>query len=372
MNYRVDTVNGHRGMKDFLDLPYRVYHDDPDWVAPMRTEVSRVLDPSKNPYFRGADLRKFICYGKDKPLARAVSVINPALWNRNGSKTALFGFFESFPDESACRQLFDAMASYCRSRGAESFEGPYNPNHYSEIGLRTQGQGPPVFFEPYNPVYYTELLIETGFRAVKEMHTRYNPDVSGFLERSQPRNLAALEARGFSVRPFRLRDTKAELERIREVNNDAFADNYSFLPLSWAEYRFSAKYLFAVTRPALVLIAEHRGQPVGVMQCVLNINPLVHPMKGRFGPAGFLSFLLKRKQVREIVIYSIGIKKAYQGSPVIMLLLEKMRSIATKYPVVYTTWMTDDNKASVRASELLGLKPFRHFQLLGKSIIDES
>ena len=75
MKYRVNILNDRRGMKDFLDLPGRIYADDPDWVAPVRDEVSRVLDPSKNPYFFNSILEKFVCYGDGTPLARAVSVI---------------------------------------------------------------------------------------------------------------------------------------------------------------------------------------------------------------------------------------------------------------------------------------------------------
>ena len=89
------------------------------------------------------------------------------------------------------------------------------------------------------------------------------------------------------------------------------------------------------------------------------------------GKTVMFSFWRKRNRVHEIVIYSIGIRKAYHGSPVILLLLEKMRSLTKKYPAVYTTWMTQDNKASVRASELLGLKPFRQFQIFGKPLTND-
>jgi hypothetical protein len=161
---------------------------------------------------------------------------------------------------------------------------------------------------------------------------------------------------------------KVELERIREVFNDAFSENWHFLPVSRKEYLFSAKSLFAVTNPSLIQIVEHHGKPVGVLQCVLNINPLLQSLKGRIRITDIYKLLVQRKAIREVVVYAVGIKKAYQNSRVFILMVNAMLKIAQRYPVVYSTWMSDDNIAAVRTSEIIGLKPYKWFEVYGKTL----
>jgi rRNA-processing protein FCF1 len=161
---------------------------------------------------------------------------------------------------------------------------------------------------------------------------------------------------------------KAELERIREVFNDAFSDNWHFLPLSRQEYLYSAKSLFAVTNPGLIRIVEHNGNPVAVLQCVLNVNPLMQSVNGKIRIPAIPRLLVQRKAIHEVVVYAVGIKKAYQRSRAFILLTDAMLKIAKRYPVVYSTWMSDDNIQAVRSSEIIGLQPYKWFEVYGKKL----
>ncbi len=371
MSYRVHIVRDGSALCDFLDLPERVYHNDPFWVAPLRSEVVRTLDARKNPYFRGGDVQKFVCYHGAQPVARAVSVVNPKHWAKFGEKAAFFGFFECMDDPRAAMALFEEIGSYCRQKGADSLEGPFNPNHYSELGLLVRNYSMPVFFETYNPPYYAALLESAGFRPIYHMHTRVSADARSFMNAKPAKSMDKLLAGGYTVRNLRLLHVKADLERIREVYNDAFAGNWHFLPVSAAEYAFVSKGLFWVTKPGLICIVEHKGEPVGVVQFMFNVNPLLAPMRGRITPWSMLKFLWQRRQVREIVLYAVGIKKAYQKSKVLSLLYEAMHRIVQKYPTAYCTWTTDDNIAAIKAAESVGLEPYKWFTIFGKRLNDK-
>jgi hypothetical protein len=368
MSYQVKIINDRKGMQDFQDIPFRIYSKDHDWVPPLKSEVARTLDQKKNPYFAGADLEKFICYKENEPVARAIAVINPEHWNKFNQKTAFFGFYESVQDEQASAMLIRSVEDHCRQKGAEYLEGPLNPNHYSELGILVKNYDRPAFFEPYNPQYYPSFIQNAGFEVVYRIHTRINADTREYLNLHPENYKSPLEKNGFTVRHFNLFDFRAELERIREVFNDAFSENWHFLPVSRKEYKFSAKSLFAVTNPGLIRIIEHHGKPVGVLQCVLNINPLLHSLKGKIRIRDIYRLIVGRQAIREIVVYAVGIKKAYQNSRVIMLLTDSIRKIVQRYPVVYSTWMSDDNIAAVKASEIIGLKPYKWFEVYGKSL----
>jgi len=369
MSYQVTIINDRKGMQDFLDLPYRIYHNDPDWVPPLKSEIIGTLDQTKNPYFTGVDLQKFVCYKENEPVARAIAVINPEHWKKFNQKTAFFGFYESQNDEQASAILLDKVEGYCRQNGAERLEGPFNPNHYSELGMLVKNYKRPAFFEPYNPDYYSSFIKNSGFEVVYRIHTRINPEAGDRLKPLDIKSKSHFETHGYTIRHFNLFDTKAELERIREVFNDAFSDNWHFLPVNREEYLFSAKSLFAVTNPSLIQIVEHHRRPVGVIQCVLNINPILQSLKGSIRMTDICKLLVQRRAIREVVVYAVGIKKAYQNSRAFILMTDAMFKIAQRYPVVYSTWMSDDNVAAVRASEIIGLKPYKWFEVYGKSLL---
>jgi hypothetical protein len=368
MSYRVEMVNDSNGMKDFLDLPSRIYNNDPLWVPPLLSEIRRTLDKNLNPYFSGSDLQKFVCYRDNEPVARAVSVINPLHWKKFRQKTAFFGFYESVNDEQVSSFLFETIEEYCRQKKAEIIEGPFNPNHYSELGMLVRNFGRPAFFETYNPSYYPEFVKRSGYEVIYRMHTRMTTE-AGHHPNPLHSKTGLPDMKGYTIRKFNLFDMKAELGRIREVFNDAFSGNWHFLPVSRAEYLFSAKSMFAVTNPSLIQIVEHLGEPVGVLQCVLNINPVLQHLEGRIRISDLFKLPAQRKAIREVVVYAVGIKKAFQNSPVFMLMTDAMFRIARRYPVIYSTWMSDDNISAVRASELIGMKPYKWFEVYGKSLV---
>ena len=369
MPYRIEAVRDRRAMDDFLGLPFALYRDAPNWVPPLVSDVRRTLDRDRNPYFAQAVLELFVGYRDDTPVARTCVVINPAHWAKFGQKAAFFGFFESRDDEAAAGRLFEAARGFCRAQGAELLEGPFNPNHYSELGLQTSEFGTrPHFFETDNPAYYLRLVAAAGFRVSRRVHTCIRRNVGEYVRNRYGEAKTARARDGFRIRPVRLPDLKAELERIREVNNDAFADNWHFLPLSREEYTFAANYLFFVTYPRLVAIVEHEGSPVGVLQFVLDINPLLQRMRGRAGLLNYAKFLAARGRIRDIVLYTVGVKKAYQDTPAYRLMLDYACAVARHYRNMVTTWTSDDNRPAALAARRMGLEPGRQFAIYEQAI----
>lgn len=369
MTYSVSDVNHSRQFEDFLNLPFIIYRRDRNWVPPITSEVRRVLDDRLNPHFTNAQLKLFVCYKDGIAVSRIAVVINRLHHQRFGINSAFFGFFESIDDSDAVRVLIDEAESFCHSRGIVLLEGPFNPNHYSELGLQVTEFGTsPTFFQPYNPDYYRKLLEEAGFYISARLHTRKNESVREYiLHRHRTINNAP---KGYTVRSLSMRNIEAELERLREVNNDAFSSNWHFLSLSKEEYTFSAKFLSAVTYPNLIRIVEHHGRPVGVLHCVLDINPLLKRMGGKLSLINYLKFIRDKKKIRKLIIYSVAIKKAYQRTIVYPLLLNAVCEIVLKhkFQILETTWMSEENISAIRVSEHLGLKPDKQFAIYEKSV----
>ena len=368
MEYEVRSVRDRRGMRDFLSLPHAVYHNDCHRVPPMEREVRRILDPARNPYFRKATLDLLLCYRSGTVVARMCLVINEEHCRLSGTRTGFFGFFEAVDDPVAVRALFRRAGEICAARNIAVLEGPFNPHHYAEIGMLAdhydEDQG---FFQTYNPPYYHALLTEAGCVPTVELFTGRNPDVRSFLAVTGGARVSAGSLSPYSIRNFSLHAMNRDLEVVREVFNDAFAGNWHFLPTTEAEQKFSAKYLKLVTDPGLVTIVEHHGNPVGVLLCALDVNPLLRRMGGRPGPFRILRFLRDRKRIRTLVVYAVGIKKEYQRTRVFAMLLESMRTMARRFDVLECTWMSRSNPLSIAAAERMGMREHKHFLVYARN-----
>lgn len=368
-NYRVTRIERRNGMKDFLQLPQKIYRNDPNWIAPLQSEVIRSLDGKRNPYFANGSVDLFICYCDDMPVARAAVIINRTHWQRFGVKAAFFGFFESMNDAGGVHHLFRNIGEYCRTLGAEYLEGPLNPNHYSELGIQISKFGTPSsFFQTYNPEYYPLLLEQAGFEIMKVIHTRKRENIGEYVRKWFDAESPSPIPLEYTVRTLRMSDLKNELERIREVFNDAFSENWHFLPLSREEYCFSAKFLNLVTKPELITIVEHNGKPVAVLECVQDINPLLKEMNGKINPLKFLRYQWKRKKITNLIVFAVGIKKAYQRTRVHKLIFDAMCRLSLNYQSLECTWTSDDNVLAVRGAEHLGLERDKEFAIYQKRL----
>jgi len=135
MSFLVKEITVQDGFEDFLSIPSEIYRNDPYYIAPQSSEVRKVLNPLKNPYFLNASLKIYVCYSDGTPVCRSIMVINHLHWTKWHQKSAFFGFFESLNDCDAVKCLFEKIEVDCRAARAEYLEGPFNPNHYSELGI---------------------------------------------------------------------------------------------------------------------------------------------------------------------------------------------------------------------------------------------
>jgi hypothetical protein len=368
MSFVVHEISFHKGLEDFLSVATEVYRKDPNWIPPQISELKRVLNPLKNPYFLDASLRIYVCYSDGRPVSRAISVMNHNYWTRWNRKSVFFGFFESINDIRASRVLFEKIETDSKACGVEYIEGPFNPNHYSELGILTDNfDAPPSFFETYNPSYYPSLLNDAGFFESNRFHTRINKDISTTLSKKYPNHENESGSSRITVRKFSILRFKRDLNILREINNDAFANNRFFLPLSIGEYRFSARYLFLVTSPSLILIAERNGIPVGAAQFVINFNKLIRNFKGTIMPWHVPVLLWKRRNLKELIVFTTAVKQSYRKTRVFACMLKSAVEIFRKYSSISTTWISDESLGT-NLDILLDMKPGKHFVIFSKQL----
>jgi len=368
MSFITCGVSNKRHLNEFIGLPFRVYAGDPRWIPPLKSEVKRILNPLRNPYFLNADLKLFNTYNGNLIVARCAVISDRLHQQKFNTPNAFFGFFESINSSEAVRSLFGEIENYCRLRQIKFIEGPFNPNLYSEIGLLTDScNSAPSFFQTYNPPYYEKLLRNEGFIVGKKLFTMGNQNLKEYLLKNYPQNLCT-ESKDMRIRSFNLKKKEKDLDSLREIYNDAFSDNWHFTQVSKAEYIFASKYLHFVTTPDMIKFVEYKGEPVGVVQFAFDINPLLKTLGGKFRPLKYPGLIRNRKRIKRALIFAVGIKKEFQHTKAYKLLQNAAVIIARQFDQLETTWMYEENFLAVKAAERFGMKPDKYFLILKKNL----
>ncbi len=351
---QIKRVETKKDWDTFIDLPWQIYGDDPNWVPPLRIAVRDMLDVNKNPFFRHAYMAAFLAVKDGKTVGRIVGVIDDDNNKYHEEATAFFGFFESINDQAVANALMDEVKKWAKSRDMKSLRGPMNPSTNYECGLLVEGfNDTPSVMMTYNPEYYGKLLEGCGLSKVKDL---FSYDIDGRKVKFSEKLLAQAERlkQGGQVtfRPVRMKEFDKEIDRILEIYNDAWEKNWGFVPMGAEEFRHMAKDMKAIVDPELLLIAEVRGEPAAFALALPDVNQAIKKVKdGKLFPFGLLKILWnvkgpgRKKTINRCRVLTLGIKKQYRELGVGPLLYAEYykRGPAAGYPVGEASWILEDN-----------------------------
>ncbi|HJT51446.1 MAG TPA: N-acetyltransferase, partial [Nitrosospira sp.] len=220
-------VTNRREMRIFIDLPWRIYADDPMWVPPLRLE--RRLHFSRfNPFFKHGEWQIWIAYRNGQPVGRISAQIDRLHRERYGADTGHFGLFECLNDVEACATLIRTAEEWLKARGTRRVTGPFNLSINQECGILVKGfDTPPVVMMPHSRTWYGRLLEGQEYRPVKDMLAYWVE-----VDFKVPRLMNALIGK-FSqqvhLRPLRRDKFGEEMEVLRDIFNDAWSENWGFV-----------------------------------------------------------------------------------------------------------------------------------------------
>ncbi len=360
----------------FFDVADRIYRGDPNWVPPLRDDVSKVF-ADKNPFFRHAEMQLFVARRGNEDVGRIAAILDRHHNEFHGEKTGFFGFFETENDRAVSDALLEAAAGWARQRGMEVLRGPANPTLNDEAGLLVEGyDSPPVLMMTYNPRYYATLLEEAGFRKAKDLLASWfeiGPEplarFARINERFRRRN------RDIEVRKVSKASLKADLPKIREVYNAAWEKNWGFVPMTPEEMDFMAARLKPLLDENFLFLAEARKpdgslEPVGFMLSLPDYNTAIQPLGGRLLPFGWLKFLLGLKKIRTLRVLTLGLKKDYRMRGIQSLMFEEGLKASLKRGLTgcEVSWMLEDNDLVLRSVKLWGGRLYKTYRMYDRRI----
>lgn len=372
MHLKIVPVTGRHLMKSFIKMPWSLYADDPCWVPPLIFERKWHLSP-KNPYFEHAEFRAWLALRGESIVGRISAQIDQLHQQQYHDATGFFGLLEAEDNAETFQALFEAAESWLRQRGMQRIRGPFNLSINDECGLLVEGfDSPPPIMLGHALPYYHARIEEQGYHQEQDLLAyRVHPDVA------PPQHLEALTRRAagrINVRAMR-RDRFAEdLDIIRDIFEDAWAENWGFIPFTPKEFNELGKNLKFLVDSESVRIAELDGEPAAMMVMFPNVNEVIKDLDGRLLPFGWLKILwrLKISGVKSARVPLMGVRRRYHGSrlgaTLALMVIAPLHERSRKQGIeeVDMSWILEQNQGMRKIIETAGCSLYKRYRIYQK------
>ena len=363
--------------KQFVDLAWDVYRDDPAWVPPLKDEVHGLIDPKKNPWFEHARAMLWLAERDGTVVGRISAQVDQLVLEHMGAGTGQWGMFEALDGEAATA-LIATAEEWLRAQGMTRAMGPISLSIWDEPGLLISGfdQSPMIMMGHHRPAY--QGWIEgAGYAKAKDLLT-YEVDIRPEAQGVMARLVAAGEKNPrIRIRPVDKSKFHDEVSIILNLLNDAWSDNWGYVPLTPAEIAYAGKKLKPIIYPELVRIAELDGAPVAFMLTIPDVNELTRDLNGELFPFGFMKLLwrLRKPRTKRIRVPLMGVAKKLHGTrlagQLALMPIEHIRRDAVgKYEATHGEfgWILEDNRGMMSIAELPGATINHTYRIYEKAL----
>ncbi len=361
----------------FLKVPFPLYHDDPHWVPQLFIERLEHLSARKNPYFEHAEAQLFLAERDGRAVGRISAQIDRLHLERYTDATGQFGFLEAEDDAEIFAALFAAAEDWLKERGMKRVQGPFSFSINDETGLLIAGfDAPPSVMMGHARPYYQRRVEEQGYTKAKDV-IAYSYDARGplppLLDKVYRRAMASPD---ITVRPIDMKHLKRDLAIIMDIFNDAWSQNWNFVPFTPREIEVLGNNIKLLVKPGYVAIADYKGEPAAMAVTLPNLNEWIAGMNGRLLPFNWLKLAraVIRKRPRTGRMPLMGVKKKFQdgliGSSLALAVIETTRQHHKGRGAEggELSWILEDNTRIRNIIETLGGVPYKTYRVFEKAL----
>jgi GNAT superfamily N-acetyltransferase len=366
----VRAVSGARDLKAFIDLPFRLHANHPQWVPPLKLERRIFLSRRLNAFFSHGEGEYFLARRDGRVVGRISAQVNHAFNDYQQKNWGWFGFLEFEDDPEVLDGLLAAAAAWLGERGKERMVGPASFAMNDESGVLIEGfELRPMIVQPWNPPYYQERIEAAGMTKAMDL-LMWNLEVSD-RDKVLPVIFELAEKvqseHGIRVRPMRRRQLRKDMDAFAEVYNSAWSKNWDFVPYSKKDLDAYAQELQLAFDKHWFMIAEREdtGEVVGMAITVPDLNQVLAQMKGRLLPLGWWKFLTKGKRMDRVRVGFLGVKPEYQHTGVAAKLYVEHFNAAAVRPQSggEMGWILETNTAMNRGMEAMGGRVVKRYRV---------
>ena len=372
---RIVPVAGNSDLKQFIRIPDIILGADPAWITPLSLERRMHFSGRMNPYFQHARWQKWIAWRGQCAVGRISAQVDQLHLERYRDATGFFGMLDAEDQEETFSALLGTAEQWLRDQGMRRVRGPFNLSINDETGLLVEGfDTPPMLMMGHARPYYGEHLERCGYRKEKDMLAyMIAPD---FPEPTVMQRLAAQVGKRASVRQINPKCFGDEMSLLRDIFNDAWSENWGFVPFTDAEFREMGHALRFLSMPDLIQIAEVEGEAAAFVVAVPNINEAIRGLGGRLFPTGWLKLLwrLKVRQPRTARVPLLGVRRKFQntrlGPGLAFLVIKAVREQLHKRGAkdIELSWILEDNAGMRSIIELIGGRAYKRYRVYERQL----
>jgi hypothetical protein len=371
---QITPVNDRHEQRQFIRLPWSIYASDTAWVPPLMIERREHLS-AHNPYFEHAQFQSWNAYRNGNAVGRISAQIDQLHLDLYQEKEGFFGMIESEDDAETFKALLDTAEDWLRDHGMRRVLGPYNLSINQEVGLLVDGfDTPPCLMMGHARPYYGNRIEENGYQKTKDLFA-YMIDAN-FSHSAAMQTIVKRARKQVTIRSVRKSNFDEDLKIIEDIFNDAWSENWGFIPFTEAEFKQLGKDFKMIVDFELIKIAEVDGAPAAFMVVLPNINEAIRDLNGRLLPFGWLKLLwrIKVRFPETARIPLMGVRKKYHdsllGAALAFMVIQapQQRAIKRGIKKVEMSWILEDNKGIRDIIESVGGVAYKRYRIYRKDL----
>lgn len=369
----LDTANRH-DIRRWVNFPFWLYRDTPQWVPPLLADERANLDRKRNPFYQHSDAQFFIAEDGDRVIGRIAVMHNTRYTSRPGEKPALFGLFEVVEDIQVARGLFAAAIEWARGRGLDTMVGPKGLIVSGSGGALVEGfEHRPALMIPYNLPYYDVFINDSGFE-------KWHDNLSGYIQRKPGHQIPervlgiaerVMERSGFWIKTFKsIPELWEWVPRIGDLQRISFSGGEDTYDMTEAEVYSFADGLKAIAEPHLIKIVMKGEEPIGFLMAYPDVSAGLQKARGRLFPFGWWHILRDKKKTDWVNVNGVGILPQHQGRGANAVLYAELGKtlMHERFNHADTVQIGEDNYRSFADNTALGVQWYKRHRLYRRDL----
>jgi len=318
----------------------------------------------------------WVAYRNGTPVGRISTQIDELAQEKWGPNLGHFGFFEA-ADEEVAKALLIKGEEWLRERGMTRMQGPWSFNTAEEVGTLIDGfDTPPSFMMPHGRPGYDDWLKGEGFDKAKDMHAFELDLLLDPPERALRIVKMAEKNKRVTIREIDMKRFDEEVATVLDIYNEAWSENWGYVPFTPSEVKHGAKNLKPVVKPYRTMICEYDGEPVAFMLTIPDVNHKIRDLDGKLFPFGIFKLLPRMLSGREdrCRVPLMGVRKKFQKGPLGAAMAMWMIRISQDNVVDRGAtfgelgWILEDNEGMISILEEIGCKIYKTYRVYEKQL----
>lgn len=372
----IRPVSGQAELRQFIELPIRLYRGHKGYAPHLTMERFEAFSAKKNPHFHHADAEFFLARRGGKVVGRILAQVDHAHLKQQQDATGHFGLLDAEDDPAIFAALLKAAEDWLRQRGMKASAGPYSVSINDEVGQMIEGFNErSMLLMPYGPPYAPGRIEQAGYAKLMDLYS-YEYDVRKAPVTIGQRLIERYAKGRVKVRPVDMSRFADELLVAIDIFNDAWQDNWGFVPITKEEMQAAAKTMKPLVDPRLIWLAELDDKPVAMILTLPNLNEAIADMEGKLFPFNWAKLLwrLKVKRVKTGRVALMGVRMSLRhsalGAALAMMVIDKLRENGTALGYEYAElgWILETNAVTRRIIEQAGGREYKTYRLYSKPL----